>query len=165
MKRTMFFLCGMLVLCGCEAVKERQLTGYWMNRNGESSLYSQKVLFLTTFEEAAAEGTLFPEEEKSSADGERFAGIYRTAYLADGVVAADSVLEGRWRIEYAPSKTANRSVYALDLAPSDENGAVQRFEISFDGDRLILADFQQPEITVERFVRVGVVAGIKEASK
>lgn len=158
MKRALFFLCGMLALCGCEAVKGRQLSGFWVNRNGASAAFEQKVFYLATFEQRAAEGEVFlPEDESLTED---FDGVYKLAYLSGGSVVAASVTEGVWRITYAPSETAKRSVYALDLKPLTGSGTVQRFDLSFDGDRLILADFQRPEVTVERYVRSGAVDGM-----
>lgn len=147
MKRGLICLVGVLLLAGCEAVRAERLEGYWVNRNTESSCYNRKAIRFAPFDGV-------PE------NAEDFAGIYRIAYLVDGEVVKDSVSEGLWRIVYAPSRTAGCSVYALFLAPDGNRKAEQRFELRFDGDRLILADFEKPDVIVERYSRVGTVNGL-----
>lgn len=147
MNRWILLLCGMLVLGGCEAVRERRLEGYWVNRNTESSCFDRKAVCFAPFDGV-------PE------NSENYSGVYRMAYLSGSRIADDSVTQGWWRIDYAPTGTSRRNVYALILAPDGNTGAEQRFELLFDGDRMILADFQRPEITVERYSRVESVNGL-----
>lgn len=147
MKRGMILIVGMLLLAGCESARAERLEGYWVNRNTESSLYDRKAVLFAPFDGV-------PE------NAEDYGGVYRIGYLSDGELVKESVTEGWWRIAYAPSQAAGGSVYALFLAPGGKGSAEQRFEMRFDGDRLILADFENPEVTVERYSRVGAVSGL-----
>lgn len=147
MKKGMILIVGMLLLAGCEAVRSERLEGYWVNRNTESSLYDRKAIRFAPFDGV-------PENT------EDYSGVYRIGYLCDGELVKDSVTEGWWRITYAPSQAVGHSVYALFLAPGGKRDAEQRFELRFDGDRLILADFEKPDVTVERYSRAGAVNGL-----
>ena len=147
MKRGMILIVGMLLLIGCEAVRAERLEGYWVNRNTDSSLHDRKAVRFAPFDGV-------PES------AEDYGGVYRIGYLCDGEPVKDSITEGWWRIVYAPSREGGGSAYALFLAPEGKRSAEQRFELRFDGDRLILADFEKPEVTVERYSRVGAVNGL-----
>lgn len=147
MKRKWMLLIGMLLLSGCEAYRAERLEGYWVNRNTESSYFDRKAICFLPFDDV-------PENSGN------YHGIYRIGYLVGAEVVPDSVAEGWWRIVYAPSETSGRPVYALFLAPDGDGKAEQRFELQFDGDRLILADFGKPEVTVERYSRISAVSGL-----
>lgn len=147
MKKGLVFLTVLLALSACEAGKATRLEGFWVNRNTESSRFDRKAVYFAPFDGV-------PE------NSENYRGVYRIGYLSNGEVEKQSIAEGWWRIVFAPSQSSSKPVYALFLAPDGNVNAEQRFELRFDGDRLILADLEKPEVAVERYSRVHFVNGL-----
>lgn len=144
MKKFFFFLIvSMLFLSvGCkDSNGDKVLYGDWENRNTGATEYTNKVLRIEK-----------KTPEMKADKKNEFDGIYKMAFVLNGEIVADSVIEGKWN--YLSAYNSDKKGYINQISMTPNEGKVQTFEFHFDGSMLNLIDRAATVPTTDSYYKV-----------